>query len=315
MFKSLINIRLKQIYRSLNKVGILRLLVIVVLISFLGAFLYVKSLDITGSWIDFAIGLFGVSLVHFNRTDMRFLKSITQNYRFILFVEYLLIASPVLFFLFIHLQWIPGLILLAFLVTVPGAELKQRRTLNTKIQRLIPAKCLEWKSGVRKHFLVLIPVWILGFTTSFFIGSVPIALFVIGFITMSFYESGESYPMLIAFEMAPTRFISLKIKLHLALFSALAFPLIAAFCLFHIDNWYIPVIIYLIFISLSIYWIILKYAFYEPNSKLPVGQILGAIGILGALIPFILPVVWIFSVLYYFKSEENLNIYLHDYNS
>lgn len=83
---------------------------------------------------------------------------------------------------------------------------------------------------------------------------------------------------------------------------------------FHHDIWYIPIIEYFIFISLYIYVILTKYAFYEPNSKSKAAQVFGVIGVIGGIIPVLLPVVWLLSIRFFFKSKENLNIYLNDYN-
>lgn len=43
-------------------------------------------------------------------------------------------------------------------------------------------------------------VYLIGLFTSFFVGSVPVAVFILGVILMSFYEHGESAQMLIATE-------------------------------------------------------------------------------------------------------------------
>jgi hypothetical protein len=60
--------------------------------------------------------------------------------------------------------------------------------------------------------------------------------------------------------------------------------------------------------------ILTKYAFYEPNNKSQAAVAFGAIGALGGIIPVFLPVVWVLSVRFFFKSRENLKIYLNDFN-
>ena len=99
-----------------------------------------------------------------------------------------------------------------------------------------------------------------------------------------------------------------------AIISFLVIPLIVSFVIFHIEKWYIPVFEYLIFSSLHIYIITIKYAFYEPDKKSAAAQIFGAFGVLGCLIPILLPVVWVLGIRFYFKSCKNLNFYLNDYN-
>jgi hypothetical protein len=167
---------------------------------------------------------------------------------------------------------------------------------------------------VRQALFILLPLWIIGLFTSFFIGSVPIVLFILGVIPFSFYEKGEPYQMILAYEMGPTQFLFRKIKMQISLFSLLSLPLIAAFLIFHRETWYIPIIEYFIFISLYIYLILTKYAFYEPNRKSPPAQVFGAIGAFSGIIPVFLPLVWLLSIRFFFKSKENLNVYLNDYN-
>jgi hypothetical protein len=233
----------------------------------------------------------------------------------IYYIEYLILASITIAFLIFHFQWIPLLLLLSALYLIIHLDLKtKQRNLNTKLQLFIPSECFEWKGGVRQSLFFLITLWIIGICTSFFIGSVPVVLFILGIIPFSFYEKGEPYQMILAYEMGPTQFLLHKIKMQISLFSVLTMPLIAAFLVFHSERWYIPISEYFIFISLHVYLILTKYAFYEPNRKSTPAQVFGAIGAFGGIIPLFLPLVWLLSIRFFFKSKKNLFIYLNDYN-
>lgn len=250
-----------------------------------------------------------------NRKDKVFLKTNFNKYKLIYFVEYIGLSLISIIFLTIHLQWIPLLILLAALCLVIQLDIKMKqRSLNTKLQRMIPAECFEWKAGVRKAFFILVPVWLIGFFTSFLIGSVPVVMFILGIIYFSFYETGESIQMIIAYEKGINRFLYQKIKMQIMLYSVVCLPLIAAFIVFHYEIWYVAIAEYLIFISIHTYLILTKYAFYEPNNKSQAAATFGAIGAFGGIIPVFLPVVWILSVRFFFKSRKNLKIYLNDFN-
>jgi len=315
MIKAFIIIRIKQLYRGLKDVGLFRLIFLLGLIGFFGFFLFTKTSEQSGCFFIVALSLLLILLIQTNRKDKRFLKSHFDNYRVILFSEYLLLLLPLIIMLAVHLQWLPVVILVPLLLIIPAIEIKiQSKGLNTRVQKWIPSESFEWKGGIRKNLFIIGPVWLIGLLTSFFIGSVPIAMFIIGIIIFSFYEKGEPYQMIVAFEMKTSQFLVHKVKTVILLYSAMAMPLIIAFTFFHSDNWYVPVIEYIIFVSLLVYGIFIKYAFYEPNCKSSAGQILGSIGILGGIIPFLLPVVWLLSLMLYFKSEENLNLYLNDYN-
>jgi hypothetical protein len=186
--------------------------------------------------------------------------------------------------------------------------------LNTALQRLIPSDCFEWKAGIRKLLIFIVPIWLIGLCYSFFVGSVPLVLFILGILPSGFYSTGESLPMLLVFEMKASKLVVYKIKMQIILFSIISAPIILSFLVFHSDLWYLPLIEYILLISLHIYIILAKYAFYQPNQKTPTANVFNSIGAMAILIPFLIPVIWILSIWFYLKSIENLNLYLNDYN-
>jgi hypothetical protein len=315
MIKALLTLRLKQIYRALSGLGFFRAMFIVVLAGLLGLFLYVKASDAATSQFISGVFLILILLIHAKREDKLFLKSHFSNYKMLILSEYVLLALPFIVVFIIHQQWISVISFLGLLIII-NIDIKPKySSLNTKIQALIPSDSIEWKAGLRKHFFIIIPVWLIAMLTSFFIGSVPVAIFIIAIITISFYEECEPLSILMSYELSSAKLLLLKIKRQIQLFSLLILPLIGLFLIFHPGRWYIPVIEYLIFSSLNIYVIVTKYTFFEPNKKSPAAQTLEAIGILSGLIPIFLPVVWILTAWLYIKSKNKLKYYLDDYNS
>ena len=315
MIKAFVIIRLKQFYRALIGIGFFRMIFLIGLLGFILIYLFQTTSKSPSSYYVTGITAFIILLVQTKRQDKSFLRTNFDNYKLIYFSEYLLLTSVVVVFLIIHLQWIPLFLLLLALYLIIHLDLKTRQSnLNTKIQQLIPDECFEWKGGIRQTLFIQISLWIIALCTSFFIGSVPIALFILGFFSFSFYEKSEPYQMILAYEMGTHRFLFHKIKMQISLFSIISLPLIAAFMVFHSEMWYIPIAEYFIFISLFIYSILTKYAFYEPNTNSTSAQIFVAIGALGGIIPVFLPVVWLLSIRFFFKSKEKLNLYLNDYN-
>lgn len=315
MIETFVKIRLKQFYRGLSGIGLIRIIFLVGLVGFIAFVLFIETSKSPDSYYVACITSLILLMVQTKRQDKPFLKTNFDNYRLICLTEYLILASIIIAFLIFHFQWIPLLLLISAIYLIIHLDLKSKqRNQNTKLQQFIPSECFEWKGGVRQILFFLIPLWIIGLCTSFFIGSVPIVLFILGIIPFSFYEKGEPYQMILAYEMGTNQFLFHKIKMQISLFSILSSPLILAFLIFHHEMWYIPIIEYFIFISLYIYLILTKYAFYEPNSKSPSAQIFGAIGAFGGIIPVFLPVIWLLSIRFFFKSKENLNFYLNDYN-
>lgn len=315
MIEAFVKIRLKQFYRGMTGIGLIRIIFLIGLLAFIVFVLFIETSKAPDSYYVTGITSLILFMVQAKRQDKLFLKANFDRYKRICFVEYLILASIPLAFLIFHFQWIPLLLLISAIYLIIHLDLKSKqRNLNTRLQQLIPTKCFEWKGGVRQTLFILIPLWMIGLGTSFSIGSVPVVLFILGVIPFSFYEKGEPYQMIIAYEMGTSQFLFHKIRTLIAMFSILSIPLIAAFLVFHPEIWYIPVIEYFIFISLYIYLILTKYAFYEPNCKSTSAQIFGIIGAIGGIIPVFLPVVWLLSIRFFFKSKENLNIYLNDYN-
>ena len=315
MIGEFINIRFKQVYRAIVGIGLFRAIFLAVLVGFLGFILFKQTEILPNSYYLLGIYLLVIVLIQLKRQDKLFLKSHFNNYKLICFTEYLILSIPLLACLTYHSQWLSNLILFPSLFLIVNLDLKVKgRNLNTKIQQCIPYDNFEWKGGLRKSFFYIVPLWIISLATSFFIGSVPIAIFILGLVPLGFYEKSEPYQMILAYEMSTRRFLFHKLSLQIILFSFITIPLIISFMFFHYEHWYITLAEYLIFISLHIYFILAKYAFYEPNSKSATTVIFGSIGATAMFFPFLLPVVWLLSVWFYIKSTDKLNLYLNDYN-
>jgi hypothetical protein len=315
MIRAFIIIRLKQILRAIKGLGLIRIIFLIGLSGFFVFGLFKETAETPNSIYATGLYLIIITLIQLKRPDKRFSQIHFSNYKRIFFVEYLLLMIPWFICLTYHNQWIPVISILVLTLLVVNIDFKTRqRSLNTSIQRLIPSDCFEWKCGLRKSLFFIVPMWLIGLGTSFFIGSVPIAIFILGILPWSFYEKGEPIQMILAYERGSKGFLMHKIKLQLTLFSIISIPLIIAFLLFHPDLWYVPIAEFFLFATSHIYVILTKYAFYQPNNKSNGAQAFGAIGAMGMIIPVLIPVIWLLSIRFYFKSKENLNFYLNDYN-
>ncbi len=314
MLLALLYIRLKQLYRSFKGGGIFRFIFFICLVVFLGVLLFQNMSDKTISqYITLSfIGL--ILYIHLKRADKVFLKSHFANYKTLMFAEYIVLSIPVLVCILLHKQWI-SLLYFSALPIIVHLDIKTKySSLNTKLQKLIPSDAFEWKAGLRKQFFILVPLWVIAAVTSFFIGSVPIAILIFGVAIISYFEKCEPYQILLSYELNAKKLIQHKIKRQIQLFSIITIPLIGLFLLFHANRWYIPLAEYAIFCFIHIYMLLTKYAFYESNKNTSAPQAYGIIGMFGFIFPIFLPVVWLLSVLFYKKSIKKLNFYLNDYN-
>jgi hypothetical protein len=186
------------------------------------------------------------------------------------------------------------------------------RNTNSFFQRLIPDDNFEWKSGIRLTLYIFVPLWILGFFCSFFIGSVRVVLFILGIIVIGFYESSESLQILFANNLSPAQFLRKKVWNHLLIFIVVFSPLVLSFVVFHPELYYIPLIELAILTSIFVYKILLKYSFYKPNEKSPATQLFSNIAIISLFVPILIPVVIGISVRLIFMANKKLKFYLND---
>lgn len=315
MLKTFIKIRFLQFYRDLAGIGLFRILFMLIMVAFLGLMLFQGTGMFPHVYVALLIYLALIFLIQVKRKDKFFLKSHFNNYRLIYFVEYLILTIPILVCLIYHSQWLAIPILFLTLVLIVQFDPHYKLlTLNTIFQRWVPSDSFEWKSGMRNAQIYLIPIWIIAMGTSFYPGSIPVAILILGIIPLSFFDYGEPLPMLLAPELNARNFLIKKVKVQFIQFSALTFPLIIAFLLFHIEYWYIPLAEYFLLFSLQTNAILIKYAFYEPNIKSSAANTYRSIGTLGLVLLFFLPIIWIMSFWFYLKSIENLNLYLHDFD-
>lgn len=314
MIKKFFSIRIKQLYREIIRIGFFRIFVLLIISFLLFGFLYLHTSSYPNSIytsIAFWLLLF---VLHNKREDKLFLRINFNGYKWIYFVEYLLLSSVLIVFLAIHGNWYLALLTVAILGVIAQIDFKRKPNgYNTLLQKWIPNECFEWKSGVRKLFPIIVSIWVMGISFSFFVASVPLAMVIIGFISLNFLEKGEPYQMIMAYEKDPNKFLVLKIKQQLAIILLIWVPLVISFLIFHYHLWYVPLIILSVFSILIVYAILVKYSFYEPNSKSAAAQTFVAIGVVGFLLPIIAPLIILLSIRFYIKAKQNLSYYLNDY--
>jgi hypothetical protein len=309
-------IRVKQLYRILNGLGLFRVFLLAGLgFPFFLYILYFQTKLVTSSFYLIGFFLSVVIAIQLSRKDLHFLRVHFIHYRILVMIEYMLISVPLMVCMILHGQWLLGSLYFLTLPAVSFIEIRiPVKSRNTLLQRGIPSLCFEWKSGIRKNFLLIIFLWITGLCTSFFMAGVPVVIFMLGIFPMTFYSKCEPLQMLIAPESGAGRLLMRKIVSNLVLFTVLTLPLLLAFLLSHAEYWYIPVVEYIIFAFVHAYTILVKYAFYVPEQNFSGSQAFGMIGVMSLFLFFLMPLVWVLSIYFYFKSRKVLEPYLNDYN-
>lgn len=315
MNKELLRIRLLQFTRIINSLGIGRFLFLAILFFFFIAGTYTYSVNQDGTIFLSAIYFTIILTIHFKRDDHMFLKCHVEQFRIVYIQEYLILSLPLTISIIIHGHFLIASLLLISLPILSIITIKKRSLiLNTRFERLIPAAIFEWKAGMRSNYIVLTLVWLISLITSFWVGSIPIAILVIGLLVVNYNNRMESLPMLLAFEYNSRKFLYTKVRLNLLVYSILLLPLLITFLIIHANYWYISMILYALACLLITYSIFLKYSFYEPNVNVTVNQTFIALGATGILLPAFFPMTIALLIRFYFRAIKNLNFYLNDYN-
>ena len=315
MLTEILKIRVKQSFRVISEIGLFRAIFLLGLISFALLAMFTKLAE--SSYREIIIGIFALTIlsVHSKRNDKRFINIYVPKPYLLFLIEYFVFSLPLMFALIYNELWSYALIYLSFIIIVPFLNINaKKQSINSGLQKLIPDNNFEWKAGIRKNLFVFVGVWLIGMATSFFTASVPIAIFILGVIVISFYEKPEPVQILLANELNTRRFLTMKLQNHLVIFAITIIPLILSFVIFNPQYYYIPLAEFVIFSILIVYTILLKYAFYRPDNKSGATQIFSMIGIISIFIPVFILLVFILSIKFLFQATNNLKIYLDDFN-
>lgn len=315
MVNQLLKIRGKQLTRLIVEIGVFRTVFLTCLVCFALFAIFMNLEEHSSGKVTLSLFSLLILAIHFYRKDKTFIKTVADRPKVIFFIEYTLLSLPILSMLIYYQYWSFILFFVLTLSAVPFFNIKSKiYDRNPYLQKLIPNCNFEWKAGMRTSLFFIVPLWFIGIFTSFVTASVPIVIFIISIIIFGFYEKAEPLPILLANELDSKTFLKQKVKNHLFSFSLVLLPLILAFLIFNIQYYYIVLIEFVFFSTILTYTILLKYAFYRPNSQLKAAQIFTMLGVLSIFIPFLLPVIIILIIKFLFQAIHNLTFYLDDYN-
>jgi hypothetical protein len=297
-------------------IGIFRFLFLTGLAVFL-FYIVFKQLGIDSNHYLITTGfVLLIMSVHIQRADKEFLRIIETHPLKIYYPEYLLLSLPLLTGLVWYGLWSDILIILGSILATGFINYTPRlNNRNDKLLRLIPGKSFEWKSGIRKNYIIIIFILTAGIAGNFFFtASVPVTMIILCLLVVNFYQTGEPETFIILYEKGAKRFLFGKTGELIMQFTLAVVPALILFILFYPEFWFVPAIELILIYFVFIYTVFLKYAFYTPNEKLVANQTLSAIGVMSLLLPFMLPVTIILSVRFYYKSLSNLEPYLYDFD-
>lgn len=314
MIGKILNIRLKQLYRESKGIGIVRIIFLLALVAFIFFALYVNIEIVPTKYYITATYLTLILFLHLNRKDKRFLSLIFNRPYIIFITEYFLLSVPLLIISILKFEFVLIALILSGVSIISFLTLTiQKTNRNNFIIRMIPDNNFEWKSGVRKYFWSIVPVWIATVLGSFLIGAVPTGIFLITSAIISFYQESEPRNLIELYELPARKFIKNKLIGSLKINTAVSIIPMLLFLIFHTEYWYIVVYEFIMCNFVITFVILLKYARYAPCEDLSANGILTGMALISIALPFLFAAIIVMGVVYYFKSINNLNRYLNAY--
>jgi hypothetical protein len=310
-----LRLRMYQLLRESKALGWLYSLILLSLVS---ALLYLAGIYVrkpSGAAAVLAIVSSLLFALHRNRTDHRFVASLTGRPWIIYFTEYAAIVL-VLYVSGFLCSGDPVLPLVIFLVPfiafVKPAE--HAAGGNFFAARIPHESNFEWRSGIRKQGWLFPLLWLL----SLLLAPVPFAPILLLWFMMlavsSFYDEGESRSMLESAELPPVAFMRCKISGQLTAWSWISVPSLAVSAVFHPDRWWV-LLLFIAFSTLMVsLFVTSKYAVYQPAEINRSNSLVHVMCMLGLFIPFLLPLPLVMLVRNYRKAISNLETHLYDYH-
>lgn len=310
MTNPLLYIRLKQIKREADGLG-LYVLIFVAIAATLSLFSYFQYKNNLRAWLITMVLATICLAIQFTRKDKQFIYKQIKKPQFHVFLEYLILTLPFSITGIITKNWFCYPVLLLALTCVSFLKFQiNRKVIFTNLSMLIPATNFEWISGIRKHFIGFIILYLLALV-SCWVRILP--LFLLWFITIlisSFYMENEPVHILREGNKATRKILLDKIKVNIKYILILySLPVIInAFVVpefLAITALFIPVQIALITFAIN-----LKYSAYKPQTNLLGNNVAFSIVAMFSAVPYFLPIPVILAIIYFYKAENNLNHYL-----
>lgn len=172
----------------------------------------------------------------------------------------------------------------------------------------------EWCAALRRHRITVL-LLALG---ALLLAAVPYWSFIyLGFtalIAVECYTRNEPLALLLLPELDSSRLLARKVGEALRNYLLATAPFALAAALLHPRAAWVAAL-WLAFSTLVLlYAVLAKYALYDPAEPRPAASTAMLLGLLGFLLPPLLPVSLVLLIRYGLRAERNLNRYLHDYS-
>jgi hypothetical protein len=317
MLFKILRIRFLQIKRSLQDLSVLHVIALVIILSGIGLSLAANFTSskkgVENGWTLAVITAASFLSLQFYRPDKKLISLIAKHPFTIFWGEYLILSLPVLGILIYLKNLLACIVLLLALgcISLINKNLYQSKGVAF-FSKILPSSAFEWRAGMRKMGLIILFFHIVALVTSG-IRVVPFVslFFGLSLISQFFYEC-EPLSILCLTSDKAAAFLRKKIGQSLFLYSIITLPIVILTSVLVPDLWFLGLAFYVLASVNIANFILMKYAFYRPNSAMGAGSALSSIGLLGSIIPFFGPVPLILVGWYYFLAHKKLKYHLND---
>lgn len=303
----LVRVRLHQLRRQLNSLGIFYALILLAALCFAIFYTFLAYREKEKSLYVFVASIFILAGIHFSRSDKQFVDRHVDRPVQNMFTEYVVFSLPFTLPALFTSQWFyfPLWVCACFLIAHIKVSFRQR-TRFPHLSKIIQPENFEWLSGLRKNLVSLILLWLLAIATSR-VRILPLIFLWFMIVTItSFYQQCESLQVLFASSQSPRKLITQKIRSAIALTLLFLVPILVINSIFNPTLILVNAIFLFVQITIIIFAILLKYTTYLPNENLKGNTILMSAVTIGALVPYLLPIPVIMCFRNYGRSIKNL---------
>ncbi|MEL7834674.1 hypothetical protein [Fodinibius sp. Rm-B-1B1-1] len=266
--------RLKQLWRLFKQVGFARTFLLVIITSLL---VFELPDLISGNGL-LAVLIYPLIIlpIHLLRKDQSFLRKLDLQKEIIFAGEYHSLILPYSLFLVYFQQWsaiVFGHLLITLILFLPSLKVEKKYQGNSPFIKWIPVNLFEWRSYMRqrKFFLLFSFVFMVLLSSNAIAISVAMlilaASFSEAFTHLESKELIEAYPR-------NSNFLWAKLKDHSMFIHLLFLPFYVLFLLFHLELWYILVLLLIITECSICFCLLYKYSWFgqaksEIHNQIP----------------------------------------------
>jgi hypothetical protein len=228
-------------------------------------------------------------------------------------LEYAILTLPFSITSLITKNWFCFPLLLLILFCIPFLKFQfKHRAVFKNLSSIIPTSNYEWISGFRKQYIPFICLYLVAVAFCW-VRILPLGLlWFLTIIISSFYLENEPVHILRAGNKTARKFLSDKIKININ-YILILYSLPVIINTIFVNEFLIITLLFIpAQIALICFAIGLKYCTYKPNTNLLGNNVAFSIIAILSAMPYFLPVTLLLAIIYFYRAEKNLKLYLHD---